>query len=59
MYACSFFSLLPHVSFPIKCNPQKFGGGDLIHEAEIDTDIESRHMDTRGKGEWDGLGAWD
>ena len=39
---------------------EKNGTDDLIYKAEIDTDVENKHMDTKGGGGgWDELGDWD
>ena len=38
------------------CGIYKNGNDDLICEAERDTDIEDKYMDTWGKERWEELG---
>ena len=47
MPALSFFSFLMS-AFQQNATHKKIGKGDLIHEAEIDTDEENKSMDTEG-----------
>lgn len=35
------------------------GTDDLIYKTEIDTDVENKSMDTKGKGRWHELGDQD
>jgi len=39
-------------------NRKKIGIDNLIYKAEIETDLESKHMDIKGEGGWDELGDW-
>ena len=42
------------------CGIQKNDTDEFIYKAEIESDVENKHMDTKGgSGGWDELGDWD
>ena len=49
------YNILTHI-----CGIQKNGTDEPVRKAEIETDVENKHMDTKGgKQGWDEVGDWE